>query len=468
MRVLRTVRGSSRLALAGLAALALACGGDSLEDDFQGAPAGLASTASATAAGTRDAGASATPTAAAAESTPNPALPEWVQTVIASPPTPVAGGGGSATSPRPPASTQAAAPPAPAPPPATGQGGGVRRITLANAFGGRVFNSPVELGAYPGGRFFIAEQDGPVLLVTADGRDAGTLLNLSGRVTTQNNEEGLLSVQLAPGFPSPPHLYAYYAAAGPRRTVLSRFTVSGDGAGSEQVLLEVSQPYGNHKGGAIRFGPDGMLYLGLGDGGSGGDPHGNGQNLGTHLGKILRLDVSGGGAYAVPGDNPFVSTPGALPEIWAYGLRNPWRMAFDPATGALWAGDVGQGAVEEIDVIRRGANYGWNRFEGSRCNGGACDRSGLTFPVAEYGHDLGCSVTGGVVYRGSAIPQLVGHYLYSDYCGGRVWALPTQGGAPVLVADRGNRPVASFGTDAAGEVYLVVHNAPILRITGAE
>ncbi|MSQ36315.1 MAG: hypothetical protein EXR63_04135 [Dehalococcoidia bacterium] len=190
--------------------------------------------------------------------------------------------------------------------------------------------------------------------------------------------------------------------------------------------------------------------------------------MGTHLGKILRLDVSGGGAYAVPGDNPFVSTPGAKPEIWAYGLRNPWRMAFDAATGVLWAGDVGQGAVEEIDVIRRGANYGWNRFEGSRCSGGACDRSGLTFPVAEYGHDLGCSVTGGVVYRGGAIPLLVGHYLYSDFCGGRVWALPTQGGAPVLVADRGNRPVASFGTDAAGEGYLVVHNAPILRITGAE
>ncbi|MSQ36316.1 MAG: hypothetical protein EXR63_04140 [Dehalococcoidia bacterium] len=296
--MLRTIRRSARgghgLALgavvATVVALALSCGSDSLEDDFKGTPAGSASasgtaTREATPLGTREPGASATPTAAAAAvtPTPNPALPPWVQAVIASPPAQPPAGSGSSTdgAPRPPpaASTAApptAAPPPAAPPPATGQGGPVRRITLANAFGGRIFNSPVELGAYPGGRFFIAEQDGPVLLVTADGRDAGTLLNLSGRVTTQDNEEGLLSVALAPGFPSPPHLYAYYAAAGPRRTVLSRFTVSGDRAGGEQVLLEVSQPYGNHKGGAIRFGPDGMLYLGLGDGGSGGDPQGNG------------------------------------------------------------------------------------------------------------------------------------------------------------------------------------------------
>ncbi|MBM4416041.1 MAG: PQQ-dependent sugar dehydrogenase [Chloroflexi bacterium] len=177
----------------------------------------------------------------------------------------------------------------------------MRRLTLTSAFGGRVFDKPIELGVYPGGRFFVAEQDGLVRLVTADGRDAGMLLDLSGRVTTQDNEEGLLSVQLAPGFPSPPHLYAYYAAAGLRRTMLSRFMVSGDAAGSEQVLLEVRQPYGNHKGGAIRFGRDGMLYLGLSDGSSGGDPHGNGQNLGTHLDKILRLDVRGGDDnYAVP------------------------------------------------------------------------------------------------------------------------------------------------------------------------
>src|SRR5262249_32930305 len=163
---------------------------------------------------------------------------------------------------------------------------------------------------------------------------------------------------------------------------------------------------------------DGMLYLGLGDGGSGGDPMGNGQNLGTWLGKVLRIDVRGAQPYTVPGDNPFVGTQGALPEIWAFGFRNPWRMAFDSSTGALWVGDVGQDAVEEIDVVRRGSNYGWNRFEGNSCYRSPCPAAGMVAPVATYTHSEGCSVSGGVVYRGRNVPKLVGWYLYADFCSG--------------------------------------------------
>ena len=244
-------------------------------------------------------------------------------------------------------------------------------VGFAEVFGGREFDRPVELGAYPAGpqpgqTMFVAEQSGRILLLRAGSDEAGLLLDLRNEVLTRGNEQGLLSVALDPRFEENGYLWLYYSAAGtPAVSRLSRFAVDPDDPlrvdpDSELVILDVEQPYSNHNGGAIRFGPDGMLYLGYGDGGSAGDPKRNGQNLGTLLGSVIRIDVrfaSEAGPYSIPAGNPFIQAEGARPEIWAYGLRNPWRMAFDPATGVLWAGDVGQNEVEEIDRIERGANY---------------------------------------------------------------------------------------------------------------
>ncbi len=347
-----------------------------------------------------------------------------------------------------------------------------RSIRLAPALRGRLFARPVELGPYPGERLYLAQQDGLVLLLTADGGDAGTLLDLRSAVSRAGNEEGLLGVALDPDFPTRSFLYAYYSVAGgERRTRLARFRVAGDRVenGSELVILEQPQPFANHKGGALRFGPDGMLYLGLGDGGSQGDPGNRAQDRGQWLGKILRIDVrnaAAGQAYVVPADNPFATQRGARPEIWALGFRNPWRIAFDAAGGTLWVGDVGQDAVEEVDIVQRGANYGWRRFEGASCYGGPCDSTGLTMPVASYTHAEGCSVSGGVVYRGRMAPTLIGWYLLADFCSGRVWA--TDGRDLIPVAGPAARNIAAFGTDAAGEVYLLVHGGPVLRVVGAD
>ena len=353
-------------------------------------------------------------------------------------------------------------------------------VRFEEAFGGREFDRPIEVGAYPvgpggsGPGLFVAEQEGRILVLHPDGDDAVELLDISEQVSRVGNEEGLLSVALDSRFEETRSLWVYYSVRGtPRMTRLSRFTVDpGDPPrvepGSELVILEVEQPYSNHNGGAIRFGPDGMLYLGYGDGGSGGDPRGHGQNLATLLGSIIRIDVrfaSEGASYSIPAGNPFLGVQGARPETWAYGLRNPWRMAFDPETGDLWAADVGQREVEEIDRIEPGGNYGWNILEGTRCfqPSSGCDPTGTVLPVAEYGHNLGCSVTGGVVYRGEAIPELVGHYLFSDFCSGRIWALPVGGGGVVEIAVS-PRPVSSFGTDADGEVYVLTFDGAVLRI----
>jgi glucose/arabinose dehydrogenase len=240
--------------------------------------------------------------------------------------------------------------------------------------------------------------------------------------------------------------------------------------GSQLVALEVGQPFANHNGGAIRFGPDGMLYLGLGDGGSSGDPSGNGQDLNTLLGKVIRIDVRNASAdrpYVVPADNPFVGRSGARGEVWAYGLRNPWRMSFDAATGALWVGDVGQGAVEEISVVTRGGNFGWNVVEGDRCYkpSSGCDRTGFIPPVVVYGQDNGrCSVVGGSVYRGTRVPQITGSYVYGDTCSGEMWAVNAAApGTPVRIAS-GVRNMTSFGLDAAGEIVVLSFGQPVRRL----
>ena len=250
-------------------------------------------------------------------------------------------------------------------------------------------------------------------------------------------------------------------------TVIAEYTVSAadpDRADplNERILLVVSQPFDNHNGGQLAFGPDGFLYIALGDGGSGGDPFGNGQNLNAILGKILRIDVDAapapGKQYAIPADNPFAAG-GGLPEIWAYGLRNPWRFSFDPATGRLFAGDVGQNAFEEVDLITKGGNFGWNIMEGNHCfsPAAACPTAGLILPIDEYGHDAagGISVTGGFVYRGPSIPGLAGTYVFGDLASGRIWGLQENGqdGWQRTLLLTHALTVSSFGRDTSGELY---------------
>ena len=324
-------------------------------------------------------------------------------------------------------------------------------------------------------RLYVVLQPGRIVFFPNDREvdSAELFLDIRDRVNDRGEEEGLLGLAFDPQYADNGHLYVYYSASSPRRSVVSRFSVSADGRadpGSERVLLEVAQPFANHNGGQIAFGPDGYLYIALGDGGSRGDPQGNGQDLGTLLGSILRIDVStvdSTGAYAVPADNPFVGHSGARPEIWAYGLRNPWRFSFDRATGDLWTADVGQNRFEEVDIIRPGLNYGWNIMEGEECFARSdCDRTGLEIPVAEYGREDGCSVTGGYVYRGSSLPSLYGAYVYGDYCSGRIWALRHDGDEVtehMQIVDSGLR-IPSFAEDAAGELYVLSFDGTIYRL----
>ena len=329
------------------------------------------------------------------------------------------------------------------------------------------------------GRLFVVLQPGRIVVFENDPgvESARTFLDIRERVNDAGNEEGLLGLAFDPAFAENGHFYVYYTASRPRRSVVSRFSVSPDDHNradpdSELVFLEVEQPYRNHNGGHIAFGPDGMLYVGLGDGGSGGDPRGNGQDTSTLLGSILRIDVSAldeTGRYAVPPDNPFAGDAAARGEIWAYGLRNPWRFSFDRVTGDLWAADVGQNQYEEVDIIRPSLNYGWNVMEGAHCyRRESCDSRGLEMPVAEYGRDGGCSVTGGYVYRGRRQPTLYGAYLYADFCSGKIWALRHDGAAvteQMQIADTG-LSISSFGEDPSGEVYVLTFEGAIHRLAG--
>jgi glucose/arabinose dehydrogenase len=321
------------------------------------------------------------------------------------------------------------------------------------------------------GRLFVNERGGRIRVIGPDGDLRGEpFVDLSDRLVA-GSERGLLGLAFHPDFATNRRLFVHYSRAGDGATVISELRASADlqtaDPGSERVLLTVAQPFANHNGGQLAFGPDGYLYIGLGDGGGGGDSLGNAQNPNVLLGKILRIDVDGQPqgrrAYALPADNPFGpegTNPGAgLPEIWALGLRNPWRFSFDPEGGDLYIGDVGQGTWEEIDRQPAGSpggeNYGWNVLEGGHCFGGDCDPSGFVMPIAEYSHDLGCAVTGGYVYRGSVEPALRGIYVFADYCSGIVFAVQAgiDGGKPTRVLDSG-LAVSSFGTDEDGELYL--------------
>ena len=354
-----------------------------------------------------------------------------------------------------------------------GQGERLRELGVERAYPGLSFERPVALVFPDDGsrRGFVVEQAGRIIAL-GDGREAGVFLDIRDRVNDRGEEEGLLGLAFDPDFYSNGFFYVYYSADGPRRSVVSRFTAhpgedTAD-AGSERLILEVEQPYANHNGGQIVFGPDDMLYVGLGDGGSRGDPRGHGQNRGTLLGTILRLDVStpdATGGYAIPPDNPFVGVEGARAEIWAYGLRNPWRFSFDWETGDLWAADVGQNSLEEVDLIERGLNYGWNIMEGDERFSRSGDTRGLEPPVAVYGRDDGCSVTGGYVYRGSRLPSLYGAYVYGDFCSGKIWALRHDGSRvteSMRIADTNIR-IASFAEDGEGELYILDLEGEIYR-----
>ena len=329
---------------------------------------------------------------------------------------------------------------------------------------------------------FVTEQMGRILAFPNDQRAAraGVFLDISDRVSEANLEEGLLGLAFHPNYKNNGLFYVYYSAASPRRSVLSRFSVKPDNPdeadpNSEFVIMEIAQPFGNHNGGQIAFGPDGYLYICLGDGGSGGDPLGNGQNRGTLLGSILRIDVDGtspGRNYRVPPDNPFVGFTGFRDEIWAWGIRNAWRFSFDEHSGAMWVGDVGQDRWEEIDVVSRGLNYGWNIMEGDHCFSPStgCDTTGLERPIAEYDHSDGCSVTGGYVYRGRGMPALLGAYVYADFCSGKIWGLRYDGESVTehMLLDDSPLSISSFGQDLAHNSYVLSWNSGIYRLVPSE
>ncbi len=340
--------------------------------------------------------------------------------------------------------------------------------------------NPLDLQSIPSdrSRLFVVEQAGRIRIVRSGAVVGAPFLDIVARVGS-GGERGLLGLAFHPQFAANGRFFVNYTdRAGD--THISEFRASGDVAdpASERELMFVRQPFANHNGGGLAFAADGTLFIALGDGGSGGDPMRNGQSLATRLGKLLRINVDAGSPFGVPSDNPFLGTPSALPEIYAYGLRNPWRFCFDRATGDLYIGDVGQNAVEEIDVEpaprRGGPNYGWNNMGGSRGfpPASACHLAGLTMPVLDYPRPQGASVTGGVVYRGCRLPGYAGTYFYGDYVSGIVRSFRLSGGAATEQRDwtasfRGVRNPSSFGVDADGEVYIVEYSGSVFRIEPA-
>lgn len=351
-------------------------------------------------------------------------------------------------------------------------------IRLDVAFPNLSFTRPVDFQVPDdeSGRIFVVEQAGVIRVFpnSPDAADAEVFLDIRDRVNDSGNEEGLLGLAFHPDFADNGTFFVDYTAEGPRRTVIAKYQVDPADpdralAESEEVILEVEQPYSNHNGGQIVFGPDGYLYITLGDGGSGGDPQDNAEDPTKLLGSILRIDVDSGDPYSIPPDNPFAgNTQGYQEEIFAYGLRNPWRISFDPETGRLWAGDVGQNRYEEIDIIEIGGNYGWDIMEGLHCfePQSGCNQDGLIPPIWEYPHSEGSSVTGGFVYRGADVPELEGRYVYGDFTSGKVWAIAYDGNNAQNeeILDT-NLNISSFGVDSNRELYVLAFDGRIYRFT---
>lgn len=377
------------------------------------------------------------------------------------------------------------------------------KVELQNAFPALPLERPLWMSEAPdgSGRLFILEQQGRVLIVRkgSDGANVAEFMNIVNRNPQVDNEEGFLSLAFHPQFKTNGLFYIYYNQQRPRRSVISEFKVSptdpnkADPA-SERILLQVPQPYGNHKGGQVSFGPDGFLYIALGDGGAANDPHNNGQNTASLLAKILRIDVNSRSVvkewrqqkqleYGIPQDNPFVGEIekyGARREIWAYGLRNPWRFSWDRETGDLWAGDVGQDDWEEVDLIVKGGNYGWPVREAFHHFKPGPAGAQFIEPILEYphrpeqakdtrfsNHSPGLSITGGYVYRGKKYPALRGAYVYADYNLGTIWGLRYQNGKVVEHGTLLEQPknVVSFAEDADGELYVLCFDDKIFKLT---
>lgn len=315
------------------------------------------------------------------------------------------------------------------------------------------------------GRMFVVEKGGTIRVVKNGQLLPTPFLDLKSRILASGSEQGLLGMAFHPRYAENGRFFVAHTDAQARNTV-ERFQVSNDPDRGDPAtgvkLLSIEDPAQNHNGGHLAFGPDGYLWVGTGDGGGSGDRYGNGQNKQTLLAKMLRLDVDGGDPYVVPADNPYVGQADYLPEIWAMGLRNPWRYSFDRATGDLWIGDVGQNAYEEIDHVAAGSagglNFGWPLTEGLHCfpESASCDAAPFVKPVAEYGRSGGCSVTGGYVYRGTASPSLHGLYFFGDFCTGKVWSLDGQAGGAWRMTEQLQQAIqiSSFGEDEAGEVYI--------------
>jgi glucose/arabinose dehydrogenase len=333
--------------------------------------------------------------------------------------------------------------------------------------------NPVELTAPADGsnRIFVVSQKGTINVFSNSStvNSKAVFLDITSKITS-GGELGLLGLAFDPDYKTNGYFYINYNRRNPSlETVIARYKVSASNANvadpnSEEILLTYAQPFDNHKGGKLAFGNDKFLYIAAGDGGSGGDPNGNGQNKKVLLGKILRIDVSKTGTntkYTIPQDNPFKgSTDGAREEIYAYGMRNPWRFSIDHTTGLIWAGDVGQDKIEEIDIIEKGANYGWNTMEGNQCyNSANCNQTGLTLPIYTYMHgSLGASITGGYISRDSNLPGLAGRYIYGDYVSGNVWALTSSNKAFVkndLIGQVPAGTLSSFGEDADSHLYIL-------------
>ena len=355
------------------------------------------------------------------------------------------------------------------------------QLILASFVSG--LNQPVDMqAAHDGsGRLFVLEQAGQIRIIAGGSLVSTPFLDIRSKVLS-GGEEGLLGLAFHPSYSSNGRFFLNYVRSGGstgQQSVIAEYHVSADpnaaDPASERILITIDQPFSNHKGGQLAFGNDGKLYIGFGDGGSGGDPFGNGQSTDTLLGKMLRIDVDAapapGKAYAIPADNPFASG-GGQPEIWAFGLRNPWRFSFDRPTARLFCADVGQDRFEEVDLIAKGQNFGWNIMEGDHCfnPSSGCNMNGLILPIVEYSHSEGQAVIGGYVYRGSAIPSLVGTYVFGDLSGGKVWGLTqdSSGNWQRAVLLTHSLTVSSFGQDEAGELYLLDYGGgAILHIRAA-